>query len=431
MYTININIKIKTIDYIVMETVYNQYENEGRDKIRSKLVLVQAISRILSSLLLGVADASKKCIDYPSCIKGQEQQMQGQQMVGGFGITDAGTIGANIVENIERGLITTIKIIGVFSDSIAPVIEEVVFGDLADKPWNEVAPKITRIINEKKDYLDKMSRDPEIQKALKEWAEAYATIGIQTTEAIRPSLDMMIDEALDALSKAGSRAATGAINTGMNITEAAIGEIPVAGGIISLIIALVRGVNQAFVAAAPMVQFGTEAVGTGYKTTKKVMNIVEEGKRKLDETTQKLQNLTDKFKNIGEISQTTLENVQNIGKQIGTNVISGAVEGAVQGAVKGAEKIVPPMRVPTVQRSPLVPTVQRSPLVPTVQRSPPIQQSQINVAKQLGGARKKLHAKINHTTRRIKNTLNKFNNNKNNKNNNKNKKKTRRVRFLL
>ena len=71
-----------------METVYNQYENEGRDKIRSKLVLVQAISRILSSLLLGVADASKKCIDYPSCIKGQEQQMQGQQMVGGFGITE-------------------------------------------------------------------------------------------------------------------------------------------------------------------------------------------------------------------------------------------------------------------------------------------------------------------------------------------------------
>lgn len=393
-----------------MATIYNQYEDEDKDKIHSKLVIVQAISRILSSLLLGVADASKKCIDYPSCIKGQ-------QMMGGFGITDAGTIGANIIENIERGLITTIKIIGIFSDSIAPVIEEAVFGDLADKPWSEVAPKITRIINEKKDYLDKMSRDPEIQKALKEWAEAYATIGIQTTEAIRPSLDMMIDEALDALSKAGSRAATGVINTGMNITEAAIGEIPVAGGIISLIIALVRGVNQAFVAAAPVVQFGTEAIGTGYKTTKKVMNIVEEGKRKLDETTQKLQNLTDKFKNIGEISQTTLENVQNIGKQIGTNVISGAV----QGAVKGAEKMVPPMRIPTVQRSPQVPFVQRSPQVPTVQRSP------LSAAKQLGGARKKLHAKINHTTRRIKNILNKFNNNKN-KNN---KKKTRRVRFLI
>jgi hypothetical protein len=351
-----------------MATIYNQYE----DKTHSKLVIVHAISRILSSLLLGVADASEKCIDYPSCIKDNS-------MTGGFAITDAG---ANIVENIERGIITTIKIIGIFSDSIAPVIEEAVFGDLADKPWSEVAPKIKRIIDEKKEYLDKMSRDPEIQKALKEWAEAYATIGIQTTEAIRPSLDIMIDEALDALSKAGSRAATGAINTGMNITEAAIGEIPVAGGIISLIIALIRGVNQAFVAASPVVQFGTEAIGTTYKTTKKVINIVEEGKRKLDETTQKIQNLTDKFKNIGEISQTTLNNVQNIGKQIGTNVISGAVEGAVRGAVR-------PLPVSKVQQ--------------TVQQS----------VAQLGGARKKLYKKINHTTRRIKNALNKFNNNQN------------------
>lgn len=411
-----------------MSTIYNQYEDKYKEKIQSNLVIVQAISRILSSLLLGLADASKKCIDYPSCIKeekarGREQGLeQGRglaRMVGGFGITETGTIGANILENIERGIITTIKIIGVFSDSIAPVIEEAVFGDLANKPWSEVAPKVTRIINEKKEYLDKMSRDPEIQKALKEWAEAYATIGIQTTEAIRPSLDVMVDEALDTLSKAGSRAATGAINTGMNIAEAAIGEIPVAGGIISLIIALIRGVNQAFVASAPVVQFGTEAVGTGYKTTKKVMNIVEEGKRKLDETTQKLQNLTDKFKNIGEISQTTLDNVQNIGKQIGTNVISGAMEGAVQGAVqsavKGAEKMIPPMQVPTLQRSP--------PVLPM--RIPSMQYNPQSVVKQLGGARKKLHMKINHTTRRIKNTLNKFNNK------NKNKKKTKRVRFLI
>jgi hypothetical protein len=378
-----------------MATIYNQYE----DKTRSKLVIVHAISRILSSLLLGVADASMKCIDYPSCIKER-------QMVGGLSITEAGTIGANIVENIEKGLITTVKIIGVFSDSIAPVIEEVVFGDLADKPWNEVAPKITRIINEKKDYLDKMSRDPAIQEALKEWAEAYATIGIQTTEAIRPSLDRMIDEALDALSKAGSRAATGAINTGMNITEAAIGEIPVAGGIISLIIALIRGVNQAFVAASPVVEFGTEAIGTGYKTTKKVINIVEEGKRKLDESTQKLQNLTNKFKNIGSISQTTLENVQNVGKQIGTNVVSSAqraAQSAVEGVVEGAVQSV----VPKVQQS----------MVPKVQYSP---QSVV----QQGGARKKLHLKINKTTRRIKNTLHKFNSSNKNKKN-----KTKRVKY--
>ena len=46
---------------------------------------------------------------------------------------------------------------------------------------------------------------------------------------------------------------SGAINTGLNFTEAALGEIPVMGGIIALVMAFMRGMNAAMLAAAPAV----------------------------------------------------------------------------------------------------------------------------------------------------------------------------------
>lgn len=307
------------MDYIVMTSLYNQkaYNQKVYDNEDNKLMLVHAISRTLSSLLGGLANATEKCMNYPNCMAPTVQ-------TGGLAITDIGTIGGNVIQTIERTVILAIKIIGIFSNTISPVLEEAVFGNLADKPWAEVAPQILRIINEKKEYLDKMSRDPEVQEALKEWAEAYATIGIQTTEAIRPSLNRMVDEALETLSETGKRAATGVINLGLNVGEGAIGEIPVAGGIIAIILALIRGLNQSFVAAAPALKFGIESAKTGYDTGMQVMGIIDKGKQQLDETTQKLQSITDKFKNIdiNSIGSNTLQNVTNIGTELGKNVIA-------------------------------------------------------------------------------------------------------------
>jgi hypothetical protein len=406
------------------------------------LRMYHATTKILSSILSGVADATLKCMDYPGCIKGQGQQAQQGQVqaqvqaqTGGLGLTDIGTFGANVIDYVETTIILIIKIIAVFTDTIAPVLEEAIFGDLANKPWDEIAPKITRILNEKKDYYDKMSRDPEIQQALKQWAEAYATIGIQTTEAIRPSINMMIDEAMEMLFSAGSRASRGVINTTLNLTEAAIGEIPVAGGIIDLVLAIIRGVNNGLLAAAPPIKFGLEAAGTGYNTAKKVIGIVNEGKQRIEDATQSIQKLTDKFKNIGTIGDMTINNVTNIGKQLGKNVIEsaqtaalGAVQGAVQGvtdkvegavqgvtdkvqgaadkvegAVQGAVQDAANASIDTALENRLA--MLKAPNVPTTElvasKTPTM----------VGGARKQIKHKINKTTQRIKKTLYNFRHN--------------------
>lgn len=392
------------------------------------LRMYHANTKILSSILSGVADATLKCMDYPGCIKGQgqvqaqqqAQQQQVQAQTGGLGLTDIGTFGANVIDYVETTIILIIKILAVFTDTIAPVLEEAIFGDLANKPWDEIAPKITRILNEKKDYYDKMSRDPEIQQALKEWAEAYATIGIQTTEAIRPSINLMIDEAMEMLFSAGSRASRGVINTTLNLTEAAIGEIPVAGGIIDLVLAIIRGVNDGLLAASPPIKFGLEAAGTGYNTAKKVIGIVNEGKQRIEDATQSIQKLTDKFKNIGTIGDMTLNNVTNIGKQLGKNVIEsaqtaalGAVQGVVQGAVQGAVQGVTDKVEDAAQRANAsIDTALENRLA--MLKSPNVPTTELVASKtptMVGGARKQIKHKINKTTQRIKKTLYNFRHN--------------------
>lgn len=367
---------------------------------QNELIVVHSISRTLSSLLDGVANASMKCINYPNCIG---------QSGGAIGITDAGTIGANAVYYAEKTIILIIKIIGVFSDTIAPVLEEALFGDLANKPWSQVAPIITRIINEKKDYLDEMSRNPEIQAALKEWAEAYATIGIQTMMAVRPSINKMIDEGLQTLSDSGTRATTGVVNLGLNLIEGAVGEIPVAGGIIDVIVALVRGVNNGLNSAAPLIQFGTEAIGTGYATTNRMIDIVQKGKQRVEAASQALQSLNETFKNVGAIGATARESIQNIGKQMGETVVRNANE-AVSGAVQKAL----PKTTPGFITDAVTATAQTA-LANTAQTAMANTQSALQrqgqgALQQSGGAmRKKIQKKISKTTRRIKKTLYKFN----------------------
>ncbi|MDG1949433.1 MAG: hypothetical protein P8J32_01260, partial [bacterium] len=125
--------------------------------------------------------------------------------------------------------------------------------------------------------LEDMTNDPEMQEALRKLAENYAVLGVQTMDALKPSIDMITNEAWDTFSEVSSRSAVGAINTGLNLTEAALGEIPIMGGFIALALAFMRGMNAAMLAAAPAVQSGVEVSRTLSKTIPKVAEGVKDG----------------------------------------------------------------------------------------------------------------------------------------------------------
>jgi hypothetical protein len=409
-------------------------ENKIYDKTKNVL-LINSIAKILSSMLYGVIDATNKYMAYNSN-NGNNCQKTGQVSIGN--VTNASATASatanvaykggapNIIveenaENIigqepdsslaiglvEKGASYLFKTIGLMSDSVAPVLENMIFGDLANKPWSEVAPNLNRIIKEKTEYLDKIAEDPELQQALREWAEAYTNAGIEVMDILQPSIERLIDEGIIMLEKAGSKAVSGVINTGLNIGEAALGEIPVAGGIIALIMAFIRGFNQAMLSAAPLVKYGTESVGTVVQNVNDAWSVIERSKERLDAINEKISTLQampkqvmSKFEESGrKFGESALQNIVTNPIKQQTQKIQSNIDKTLTNVTKAMP--VPAVRVP-------VPAVPAVPAMPK-----PIAETQ------LGGKKikntKQLFKRINKTAKRIQSSIRGFTNGKQSK----------------
>jgi hypothetical protein len=225
----------------------------------ARLHVLSGVFKTLTSIFGGSSEGITRCIDNPGppiCVEARETPQTGGQDVSNSTLGDKTQL---LFYNL--------------ANKIMPVFERVVFGpggggNLEDAKLN---------LDKKLKLLEDMTNDPEMQEALRNWSENYEVLGVQTMDAIRPSIDMVADEAWGTLSEVSSRSAVGAINTGLNFTEAALGEIPIMGGFIALVMAFMRGMNSAMLAAAPAVQSGMEVSGTLSKTIPEVAKGVKDG----------------------------------------------------------------------------------------------------------------------------------------------------------
>ena len=225
----------------------------------ARLHILSGVFKTLTSIFGGSSEGISRCINNPGppiCVAPQKAASQ----TGGQVESDSGI--GNKAQLLFYGL----------ANKMMPVFEKVVFGpggaNLQDAKVN---------LDKKLKLLEDMTNDPEMQEALRKLAESYAVLGVQTIDAVRPSIDMVIDEAWETLSEVSSRSAVGVINTGLNFTEAALGEIPIMGGVIALVMAFMRGMNSAMLAAAPAVQSGVQVTGALSKTIPQVAEVVKAG----------------------------------------------------------------------------------------------------------------------------------------------------------
>lgn len=391
-----------------METI-NKAENKTINVINS-------VSKILSSMLYGVVDATNAYAN--SSGTANSSATSRKPLKGGIGKEDIEVTISEQPESslainaVEKGTEYVMKAIATVADSFAPIVEEMIFGDLANKSWAEVAPNINRIMKQKTENLDLIIQNPEFLEALRELTRAYTTVGIELMDILKPSLEQIIDEGISMLSDAGTKGVSGLINTGFNIGEAAIAEIPVAGGIIELIIAFIRGFNQAMIAAAPVVQFGTESVGTAIKNANEAWSVVEQGKQKIDEASAKLQELQ-------QMPSQMLKQYEEKGRKLGEstlqNVITNPLQQTTQKMQSKIENIVPkPSALASAALVPKSSTFVPASVSPKLALEPKTTFSQTkSIAEtQLGGKKnnpKQLFKRINKTAKRIASSVKGFN----------------------
>ena len=226
------------------------------DQADAKLHLLSGVLKTLTSIFGGGSEGIKRCINNPGppiCVEARKTSQTGGQDV------------SDLKDKTQLLLYD-------LANKMVPAFEKVVFG-----PGGGNLDEAKRNLDKKLKILEDMTNDPEMQEALRKLAENYAVLGVQTIDALKPSIDMVTNEAWDTFSEVSSRSAVGAINTGLNLTEAALGEIPIMGGFIALALAFMRGMNAAMLAAAPAVQSGVEVSRTLSKTIPKVAEGVKDG----------------------------------------------------------------------------------------------------------------------------------------------------------
>jgi hypothetical protein len=294
------------------------------------------LSVIASIMLAGFAEAANKCDKYkdnnPLCIPTEEVIYRPTVRGGGRELDE---VDKRLVESATHSMDTgNTALFGTFMNLVQAVngklftiVENTSKAVAGIKNAPQLKQDITGFFDENKEVIKQMTRDPVVQAALREWVEEMGVLNIQLVDMAKPTIDRLITELVDATNSAAVKATQGIISTTFNIVEAAIAEIPVAGGIIDLVLDFMRGFNAATQAAGPIVEFSTEAFFTALRTVFTTLAIVKEKSEDIQRAVNKVQGAVNEGiaasgAASGAATAAVLDNFEQKGKEAGEEYVN-------------------------------------------------------------------------------------------------------------
>ena len=331
--------------------------NKESDNFSQKMTqdILYAYSIIISSLLIGISNAVRTCSQNPHCIKkgGARTKVQANRAppaapaaLAPAALAPAAAL-APPAHSIWLG--TFMKLANTINTSLHNAFEIVstkmldnalhyTVGDLGKKPLNE---SILERLQNNTLILAQMTRDPEVQKALSEWSEQVAVLSLQMLETAKPTIDLMTEKAIDSLKQIGTKSGRGIMNVCLNVLDALIGEIPIAGGIITLILAFMRGINSAMLAAAPGVQFNVEYLMRAFNTSLQMLQVFNSQQANVLQKTNAVKSALNKLDMplANNIRQLDIQTFENAGRKEGQKYVQ---EALASGPASASAKVLAP-----------------------------------------------------------------------------------------
>lgn len=286
-----------------------------------------------------------------------------------------------VVDKINTALINSVNNIAI--KTVDNIVEHTL-GDLGVNPKQTILDKL----NNGTTIILQMANDPEVQKALTGLSQQLTSMTLQTMSTVQPQINEILEKALTTLNQTADKSAKGLMDSGMNFVTSLIGNIPVYGGIVSLVMAFLRGFNDAAYAGSPGVELSVDSFITAFNTVLKMIQDFNSEAQTL-------------VANVGAVTS-AVKGLSASGKALPSSVTEFASKGSVLAQQSSLANIpqVPVPKVPVPQVS--LSEVTALPKVPVAIESA--------FKRQNGGA--KLRKKINHITRRLKRTINRFMKNK-------------------
>ena len=265
---------------------------------------LNAISVLISAIMYGIIEAIQRCErnkEQPFCVqKGgntlpQQKQTQDddddedqsntvipEQVLEDISNSDAMKSFNNLTSNVNDKLT---NIVNNVSNDMLDSFEENVIGDLGEK---QVRQTVLDRMQDSTAIINKLTRDPAIQDALKDLSRELAVLSFQMLDMTKPIIERLIDKQVQMFALIGRKSMEGISELLWGLGTAALAEIPILGGGIDVTIAAIRGYNSALIALAPAVQFSSEAFFTAIGTAMQTVQFLRNEQDKIEVTSDKL-----------------------------------------------------------------------------------------------------------------------------------------------
>lgn len=187
------------------------------------------------------------------------------------------------------------------SDTFWSTLIDMATGGVLEKKWSDLTPELEKRVLTLAATLDAMAKNPEVVQAVREIGMSLSLMGIDLIDAVQPSLEEITSKGWKSLQKIGSTSVKGGVDTGVAFAQAMLAEIPVVGGIIDLMIAGGKGLNN----MAKLVNEFTEESG---KYIQPVGDMIKKGSEAVQKSEQNISKIQQNLNRLSQVG--TLRNRQ-------------------------------------------------------------------------------------------------------------------------
>lgn len=209
-------------------------------------------------------------------------------LVGGqVDATSPDSLGGIVSDRINDVISSFTKAFIHLADSFIPVFSQAALGNLADIPYQDIAPELEK----NKQLIQFILNDPVTKKAFQDLIKTYIDFLIELYKLNEDDINQLLDTFWEGINEFARRSGTGFSNSALNFIETALAEIPVVGGIIDLVISVMRGFNHFMLASSPVIENSLKSVATATKMRDDVNKFYNHNVSKLENSMNNLNNV--------------------------------------------------------------------------------------------------------------------------------------------
>jgi vacuolar-type H+-ATPase subunit H len=216
---------------------------------------------------------------------------------------------SNLKSNVESIGDDIVNVVNKTSGSVIENVNEVLGSPELNIGIADALENTKDIIQDNMNIINDITNDPKFEKTAEKTLDNVA----KYSEIAVKALDEPLNNAIDELNEAGSKAASGVVTSGVNILKDAASAVPFAGSLV----AAGNIVNDVSKATSSIVEAGSTAATTLSELVKETSENIDESLEELNEKKNEATNIVNRTsKSIEDFTTPTINPVSSIIKKV-------------------------------------------------------------------------------------------------------------------